>query len=169
MKLIYFLCILLVVPSLIFAGSSIFGFGPQGSSFYQYNYSTAALGRGGVETAVPDTIGINYHNFSLLSYNTRTLLSMNMMFESRSVKQPNSDYYTGNAKFTGGLLSFPVLKRKVGIGIGLFPVIGNDQQFSRPFQTSYASDEITGTELIKTSGTMNVRLFSRSSRVSLIR
>ena len=109
MKLNRLIYLCLFLPSLLFAGSSVFGFGPQGSAFYQYLYSTAALGRGGVETAVLDTIGLNYHNFALWSYNSRTMLSMDMMFESRTVKRPGSEYYTGDAKFTGGFLSFPVL------------------------------------------------------------
>jgi hypothetical protein len=151
MKNYRILFFLFVIQGFLFAGSSIFGFGPQGSAFYKYSYSTAALGRGGVETAVLDTIGINYHNFATWSYNSRTMLSMDMMFESRTVKMPGSEYYTGDAKFTGAFLSFPVLKHKVNMGVGLCPLVLNDQQFNRPFSSENAS----GRELVKTSGNIS--------------
>jgi len=151
--LIYFL---FLYPTFLLAGSSIFGFGPQGSAFYQYKYSTAALGRGGVETAVLDTIGINYHNYAFWSYYARTMLSMDMMFESRTVKQPGSEYYTGDTKFTGGFLTFPIHKRKVSIGIGLTPMVLNDQRFDRSFSTALAS----GRELIQTSGNISEATFT---------
>jgi hypothetical protein len=156
MKFIRIIYLLFICPAFLLAGSSIFGFGPQRSAFYQYPYSTAALGRGGVETAVLDTIGINYHNFALWSYNARTMLSMDMMFESRTVQQPGSEYYTGDAKFTGGFLSFPVVKHKVTIGVGLYPMILNDQQFNLSFDTQYAK----GRELIKTSGNISEANFT---------
>jgi hypothetical protein len=153
--------IVFICPGFLLAGSSIFGFGPQGSAFYQYPYSTAALGRGGAETAVLDTITINYHNYALWSYYGRTMLSVDMMFESRTVKQPGSEYYTGDAKFTGGFLSFPLLKRNVSIGIGLSPMVLNDQQFNRSFSTELA----TGRELIKTNGNISEATFTVAANI----
>jgi hypothetical protein len=161
MKMRLIIVLILISPSLLLGGSAIFGFGPQHSAFYHHAYSTAALGRGGVETAVLDTIGINYHNYALWSYSGRTMLSMNMMFESMTVKQPGSDYYTGDVKFSGGFLSFPLFKRRLNIGVGLTPTILNDQQFNRTF----FSNEASGREEISTTGTVSEASFSLAGNI----
>ena len=161
MKIRLIIFFILISPSALLAGSAVFGFGPQHSAFYHHAYSTAALGRGGVETAVLDTIGINYHNYALWSYSGRTMLSVNMMFESMTVKQPGSDFYKGDANFSGGFLSFPVVKRRINIGIGLTPKILNDLQFNR----SFSSKEASGREEVNTTGNISEASFTLAGNI----
>ena len=156
MKIASTALVMLLLPSFLLAGSAVFGFGPQRSAFYSYAYSTAALGRGGVETAVFDTIGVNYHNYAVWSHYGRTILSMDMTFENMTVKQQGKSYDTGDTEFTGGFLSFPIIKRRISMGIGLKPMIVNDQRFDRTF----SKNDISGREQITTTGTISETTFA---------
>jgi hypothetical protein len=156
MKMVSTIIFILILPTVSLASSAVFGFGPQHSAFYNYSYSTAAFGRGGVETAVLDTIGINYHNYALWSYYGRTMLSMDMTYENMTIKQPGKSYDAGDAKFAGGFLSFPIIKRRINLGIGLKPMIINDQRFDRTF----SANDISGRERVTTTGNISETTFA---------
>ncbi len=110
-----------------FASSSIFGFGPNRLGTYQYPYSTAALGRGGFSMGVIDSVGLNQSNFATWSRLTLTTFSLNMEYQGLNISSANDrDIFLSEANFRGGFIAWPLIKRKLTLGIGLVPYVVGD-------------------------------------------
>jgi hypothetical protein len=114
------------LPTVLISGTSIFGFGPQLPGEIQSQYSTAALGRGGFEMAIKDSMGLNQSNFALWSILSRTTISLNLRFQGISTKTNYDKIGSLNANFQGGFVGIPLIKRKMAIGFGLIPQLEND-------------------------------------------
>ncbi len=118
----------LLITSLLFwsgttlASSSIFGFGPNLIGSYQYQYSTSALGRGGYEMAYLDSVNLNQMNFATWSFLSRTTVSLNMSYQGMTIESQNGQsQFDAKTNFNGGFIAWPLIQRKLTLGIGLVP------------------------------------------------
>ena len=104
------------------ASSSIFGFGPNLIGTYQYQYSVAALGRGGYEMAYLDSMNLNQMNFATWAYLSRTTVSFNVSYQGMNIQsQSGQSQFDAKANFNGGFIAWPLIKRNLTVGIGLSP------------------------------------------------
>lgn len=120
------LIVIVFLPTALISGTSIFGFGPRLPGEIQSQYSTAALGRGGFEMAIKDSMALNQSNFALWSILSRTTISLNLRFQGISTKTKYDKVGSLNANFQGGFVGIPLIKRKMAIGFGLIPQFEND-------------------------------------------
>jgi hypothetical protein len=105
-----------------FASSSIFGFGPNLLGSYQQPYSTAALGRGGFSMAIVDTVGLNQANFATWSKLPLSTFVLNMEYQGLNIASENDrNIFLTEANFRGGFVAWPLIKRKLTLGVGLVP------------------------------------------------
>lgn len=126
-KLVIIVFILLIGISGAFAHSSIFGFGPNLLGSYQYPYSTAALGRGGFSMAIVDSVSLNQANFATWSKLSLSTFSLNVEYQGLNIASDNDrNIFITEANFRGGFIAWPLIKRKLTLGIGLIPyIVGN--------------------------------------------
>jgi hypothetical protein len=125
-KLSLFLLTLLWAQA-VYASSSIFGFGPNLIGTYQYQYSTSALGRGGYEMAYMDSVNLNQMNFATWAYLSRTTVTINMSYQGMNIEsQTGQSQFDSKANFNGGYIAWPLIQRKMTLGIGLAPLSVSD-------------------------------------------
>jgi hypothetical protein len=125
-KLSLFLLTLLWAQA-VSASSSIFGFGPNLIGTYQYQYSTSALGRGGYEMAYMDSVNLNQMNFATWAYLSRTTVTINMSYQGMNIEsQTGQSQFDSKANFNGGYIAWPLIQRKMTLGIGLAPLSVSD-------------------------------------------
>lgn len=129
-KNLFIISALLVLSVNLTAGTSIFGLSPGSLGTVNMNNSTAALGRGGFETAYFDTLSLNNTNYAQWPFLTQTTINLNLGYQRLFTETDNfsSSSYSGN--FSGGHLAIPVIDKKLAFGIGLLPAISNDQSVS---------------------------------------
>lgn len=121
------LILLLALPVVSRAGSSIYGFGPNSLGTYQYPYSTAALGRGGMAMAMVDSMSLNLTNFATWSRLSLTTFSLNMEYQGLNIKSgQGNELNLTDSNFKGGYVAWPLIQRKLTMGIGLSPVVSSD-------------------------------------------
>jgi hypothetical protein len=162
-KIIFTIFLLLFMfPSVNWAGSSLFGFGPKLLGEWQYQYSSAALGRGGYEMAVNDSMNINQTNFSLWTLFSRTTFSINMRYQNLSSTWDSDESSSTDANFSGGFIAMPLIKRKFSIGFGLTPYSLNEQGIRI---TDIGVGEET-LQTIKSSGTLTEAKFVAAYAIS---
>lgn len=129
MKKIYLTIILIILATsqTTLASTSIFGFGPNLLGSYQYSYSTAALGRGGFSMAIVDTVGLNQSNFATWAKLPLSTFVLNMEYQGLNIASSNDrNIFLTEANFRGGFVAWPLIKRKMTIGVGLVPhLVGN--------------------------------------------
>ncbi len=150
--LILFLCF---IPALLLGGTSIFGLSEKSLGTSNYQHSTAALGRGGMEMAYLDTLSLNNSNYACWPYITQTIMNLNLGYKWLSTTTANQSVTSTSGNLSGGHLAMPIMSKKMAIGIGLLPTISNDQ--------SIMSDNIgidqTVAEEIKVSGNLTEASF----------
>ena len=78
------------------ASSSIFGFGPNLIGTYQYQYSVAALGRGGYEMAYLDSMNLNQMNFATWAYLSKTTISFNVSYQGMNIQSQSGQSHVGS-------------------------------------------------------------------------
>ena len=123
-KIVILVIIILTVVSGVFASSSIFGFGPNLLGSYQYPYSTAALGRGGFSMAIIDSVSLNQVNFATWSRLSFSTFSLNMEYQGLNISSASDrNIFLTEANFKGGFIAWPLIKKKLTLGIGLTPYV----------------------------------------------
>ena len=121
------LFLFLAMPVMTQAGSSIYGFGPNSLGTYQYPYSTAALGRGGMALAMVDSMSLNLTNFATWSRLSLTTFTLNMEYQGLNItSQQGSKLNLTDGNFKGGYVAWPLIARKLAMGLGLSPVVSSD-------------------------------------------
>jgi hypothetical protein len=119
--------IILTATQFAVASSSIFGFGPNLLGSYQYPYSTAALGRGGFSMAIVDTVGLNQANFATWAKLPLSTFVLNMEYQGLNISSASDrNIFLTEANFRGGYVAWPLIRRKMTLGVGLVPhLVGN--------------------------------------------
>ena len=119
--------LLFLLSGTVLGSSSIFGFGPNLIGSYQYQYSVAALGRGGYEMAYLDSVSLNQMNFATWSFLSRTTLTLNASYQGMNIEsQTGQSQFDSKANFNGGFIAWPLIQRKLTLGIGLVPLSVSD-------------------------------------------
>lgn len=111
----------------ISAGTSIFGLAPNSLGSVSMNNSTAGIGRGGFELAYFDTLSLNNSNFAQWPFLTQTTINLNAGYKRLSTETNSQSIVSSSGNFSGGFLAIPVVSKKLAFGIGLLPLILNDQ------------------------------------------
>lgn len=109
------------------AGTSIFGLAPNSLGSVNMNVSTAGIGRGGFEIAYFDTLSLNNSNFAQWPLLTQTTINLNAGYNRLSTETNSQSTVSYSGNFSGGFLAIPVIDKKLAFGIGLLPLIINDQ------------------------------------------
>ncbi len=136
----------------VFASSSIFGFGPNLIGTYQYQYSTSALGRGGYEMAYLDSVNLNQMNFATWAYLSRTTVTMNMSYQGMNIEsQTGQSQFDSKANFNGGYIAWPLIQRKMTLGIGIAPLSVSDLGV----QIQNVGIGASGIQTVNSSGTIS--------------
>jgi len=143
--------ILLFTPLIVFSGTSFFGLAPGSLGTIQNQGSTAAFGRGGFEIAYFDTLSLNNSNYALWPYLTRTTINLNFGYNRLSTETGSQTTASTTGNYTGGHLSMPLIQGKLAMGVGLLPLIQNNQSISYN-RTGFEIDPI---EQIKTTGNLS--------------
>ena len=134
------------------ASSSIFGFGPNLIGTYQYQYSTSALGRGGYEMAYLDSVNLNQMNFATWAYLSRTTVTMNMSYQGMNIEsQTGQSQFDSKANFNGGYIAWPLIQRKMTLGIGIAPLSVSDLGV----QIQNVGIGASGIQTVNSSGTIS--------------
>jgi len=152
MRILFAILILMLWSGNSLASSSIFGFGPNLIGSYQYQYSTSALGRGGYEMAYLDSINLNQMNFATWSFLSSTTISLNMRYQRMNIEAQNGQSQDdAKANFSGGFIAWPLIQRKLTLGIGLTPQSMSDLGV----QIQNVGIGSSGIEKINASGTIS--------------
>jgi len=127
MRKLSLLITLVFCSGTLWASSSIFGFGPNLIGSYQYQYSTSALGRGGYEMAYLDSMNLNQMNFATWPFLSRTTVSFNMSYQGMNIEsQSGQSQFDSKANFNGGFIAWPLIQKRLTLGIGLAPLSVSD-------------------------------------------
>ena len=162
-KSILILIVILTIPRILPAWSSIYGFGPNTLGTYQYPYSTAALGRGGFAMATVDSLNLNLTNFSTWSRLTLTTFTLNMEYQGLNIKSARgNELNLTNANFKGGYIAWPLIQRKLAMGIGLSPFVTSDLGI----KISNVGIGATATQSVESQGTISAVKLIFAYRVS---
>jgi hypothetical protein len=159
--------LVLIVPYSVPAGTSIFGFGPQRIGSSRYPYSVAALGRGGSEMGFVDSLNINMMNFASWTKLERTSISLNFSYNQIETKSDEARTQSSDGSFNGGFVTFPLLKKRFVMGLGLLPRISSDVGI----QIVEAGPDQNTTQKIESDGNLAEALiagtFALSSKTSM--
>jgi long-subunit fatty acid transport protein len=126
-KILFMIVLFLCKVQITLGSSSIFGFGPNLLGSYQYPYSAAALGRGGFSMAVFDTVALNQANFATWSKLALSTFSVNVEYQNLNISSANNaNISLTEANFKGGFIAWPLLQRRLTLGVGITPhIVGN--------------------------------------------
>ena len=162
-KSILILIVILTIPRILPAWSSIYGFGPNTLGTYQYPYSTAALGRGGFAMATIDSLNLNLTNFSTWSRLTLTTFTLNMEYQGLNIKSARgNELNLTDASFKGGYIAWPLIQRKLAMGIGLSPLVTSDLGI----KISNVGIGAPATQSVESQGTISVVKLVFAYRIS---
>ena len=124
-----FLTLLILSPTLSFGESSVFALVPKSIGEHHYQYSVAALGRGGFSMAVVDSVNLNQMNYSLWTYIPRTTFTIGIAYQGLATESSSNKISSIDGSFLGGFLAIPIMKKKMSIGFGIQPKSLNNQGF----------------------------------------
>jgi hypothetical protein len=145
------LVLLFLLPTLSFSESSVFALVPKSLGEHHYQYSAAALGRGGFSMAVVDSISLNQMNYSLWTLMPRTTFTLGLSYQGLATESPTNKISSLDGSFQGGFLAIPIMKKKISIGFGVQPKSINNQGFV----LKEAGVGAKATQTLKTSGTLS--------------
>ena len=143
--------LLLLLPVLGRAESSVFALGPNSIGEHHYPYSTAALGRGGFAMAMIDSVNLNQMNYALWSYMPRTTFTLNFAYEGLQSESAYNKISSLDGNFFGGFLAIPLIPRVAAFGFGVLPKSINNQGFF----IKNAGIGSPATQTIKVKGTLS--------------
>ena len=96
------LFLMLLVPTIGQAESSVFALVPNSIGEHYYPYSVAALGRGGFSMAFIDTVNLNQMNYALWTYLPKTTFSLNFGYQGLQSQSETNEISSVDGNFFGG-------------------------------------------------------------------
>ena len=152
----------LLLSSVGYSGTSIFGLAPNSFGSVYQGGSTASAGRGGFEVAYFDSLTLNNSNFAQWPFLTQSTINLNAGYNrlSTEVGSQSTSSYSGN--FEGGYLAIPIMKNKMAFGIGLTPLLRSEQSISQEKDIENAQV----TETFKSTGNVSEGSFSVSYAIN---
>jgi hypothetical protein len=124
-----FFYLLLTLPAIGQAESSVFALGMNSIGEHHYPYSTAALGRGGFSMAVIDSINLNQMNYALWTYLPRTTFALNFAYQGLKTESAYNQISSVDGNFFGGFMAIPLIPKVAAFGFGILPKSFNNQGF----------------------------------------
>ncbi len=124
-----FLLIIILLPSLSQAETSVFALVPNSIGEHYYPYSVAALGRGGFSMAFVDSINLNQMNYALWTHMPRTTFSLNFGYQGLQSESATNKISSVDGNFFGGFLAIPLIPKVAAMGFGILPKSINNQGF----------------------------------------
>jgi hypothetical protein len=128
-KLKTFFCLLLLLPVMTQAESSVFALGANSLGEHHYPYSTAALGRGGFAMAIIDSVNLNQMNYALWTYMPRTTFTLNFSYQGLRSESAYNRISSIDGNFFGGFMAIPLIPKVAAFGFGILPKSINNQGF----------------------------------------
>ena len=154
-------CILVTYPLSVFSGSSIFGLRSQALGEYQYPFSTASMGRGGINIAFVDSISVNHFNFALWNNLTRSTISLNLGYQNIYSETQTDNIRSSTANFQGGFLVLPLQSNKLTLGFGLIPYSQNNIRL----ETTQSGQGTAPIQTVSVSGTISQAQFALAYKI----
>jgi hypothetical protein len=123
--------LVLLLPTLIIAGESVFGINNKSIGFLSTSYSSSGMARS-YEIANVDSTQLNFINYSTWTAINHTTYSVKFGYHAAFGRGSNeSKLFNDVANFEGGFFSIPVIPNKSTIGVGLLPYTTIDQRLSQ--------------------------------------
>ncbi len=114
--------IFIVLPLGTFANGTVFGLADKSLGIVQIPYSASGQSRS-FELADDDSLHLNYLNPAMWSRLTLTTFSVDAQYRaSFAISQYGEDPFRDYANFQGGIVAFPIIRKRLSFGFGLQPV-----------------------------------------------
>jgi hypothetical protein len=113
----------------VMAGESLFGIGNQTLGYLQLPYASSGEARS-YELAYTDSMQLNYRNYATWRYIANTIFSVKAGYGGSFSDTDEKKSYNDYANFRGGMLAFPILKKKLVFGISVLPLTSVKQRIT---------------------------------------